>query len=125
MSDAEVVQLRQMGWSFRRIASELGMSLGGVQWALKRAEKNTPRSFPGRVPVPAAAADEDLEDETPVRVQADAVSRYYRYLGQLYNDGGQIDDFVLYRLAHQMDREAFAKLCSRIGRSGVFGENRL
>ena len=81
--------------------------------------------FSGPRSGPAAAADEDLEDETPVRVQADAVSRYYRYLGQLYNDRGQIDDFVLYRLAHQMDREAFAKLCSRIGRSGVFGENRL
>ena len=35
--DEEVVGLRATGTSFRAIARELGMSLGGVQRALRRA----------------------------------------------------------------------------------------
>jgi hypothetical protein len=37
MSDEEVVRLRAIGTSFRQIARELGVSLAGVQRALKRA----------------------------------------------------------------------------------------
>jgi transcriptional regulator len=44
--DAEIVRLRKAGWSHRRIAARLGMTHGGVQYALERIAGGRPDRDP-------------------------------------------------------------------------------
>ncbi len=102
MSDDEVARLRAAGFSFRQIARALGMSLAGVQRALRRA---------GVVPgMPAA----QVVDEREQVVRA--------YLSKLDDDDPQVRDLYMYRLAHVRSPMDFSKLCERLGRSGSFGQ---
>ena len=40
--DELIVKLRQKGWSTRRIAAKVGMTHGGVQYALERIGRGDP-----------------------------------------------------------------------------------
>ena len=103
--DDEMARLRAVGWSFRQIARELGMSLAGVQRALKRA---------GGVVGQPAAQIIDQQDRM-----------IHEYLSKLYDKNGALSDLYLYRLAHVMAPSEFAKLCARLGRAGSFGQDRI
>jgi hypothetical protein len=101
--DREVAGLRAEGYSFRAIATMLGMSLGAVQRGLRRAEETPPDDDDGEVPTfPLDADDDDAPvgsvrfvgvDEFDSRVELFADERGHRFnLLYLYRftpvDGG-------------------------------------
>jgi DNA-binding NarL/FixJ family response regulator len=46
--DAEIVRLHKAGWTRRRIAARLGMSQGGITYALERIAEGRPGNDPRR-----------------------------------------------------------------------------
>jgi hypothetical protein len=100
MDDA--VRLRALGMSYRSIARELGMSLGGVQRALRKAGV-----VPGQ---PATQVVEDRDTEITAE------------LSHLL-DGDDVDMLSLWRLAHLMAPADFALLGERIHTTEFAGIN--
>lgn len=39
LNDAEIMKLRGNGWTLREIARQLGVTAGGIAYAIKRAKK--------------------------------------------------------------------------------------
>lgn len=88
-----MAELLGEGLSFRQVAELLGLSLGAVQRAKSRAEKDGVPPVPG-VPVPAAAAAGEVDPARPVLSDAELA-----YLGwSREHVAGGLNALELYRL---------------------------
>jgi IS30 family transposase len=98
MADHDVARLRALGFSFRAIAGELGLSLGGVQRELRRAGVR-----PGQ---PAA------------QVVGDREGRISELFDALYDEDGSVNELTLHRLRYWLAPPDYELLCERVGRPG-------